>query len=93
MSVGTFSSFQAHGNVRDLFATMTARNNTSSPGAISPNFALRRLHLGQRPPFKNNSATDNYDAVLAGSGNGDSIVPIQLGYVDVNTGFPVVIGD
>jgi len=93
MGVGSFGSFTAHGNVRDLFAKMTARNNSNNPGTISPMFALSKLHLGQRPPFKNNGVSNQYDAYLVGSGNGFSIVPTTLAYTNVNNGAGVVIND
>ncbi|MEZ0264269.1 MAG: pre-peptidase C-terminal domain-containing protein [Phycisphaerae bacterium] len=91
MDVGTFSGFQAHGNVRDLFAVMTAKNNTSDPGPIAPIFALGKLHAADRPAFKGGAISGGYDAKLVGDGNGFNIKPVSLSWVDENTDNPVTI--
>ncbi len=91
LNVGDFSGFTAHDNVKELFATMTQLNNTSKPGPISPLFSLRSLHAGLRPNFKPSAIDSDYDALLTGKGNGSSIVPTQLTYIDQTTGNTVTI--
>jgi pimeloyl-ACP methyl ester carboxylesterase len=66
LDVGRWSTFAAHGNVRDVFTLMTERNNTSGADPISRLFSLTAITQSPGHRFANNGQGDGFDALLTG---------------------------
>lgn len=86
LNVGNTESFVTHDRVKEIFATMTARNNTGSPDPISIMLSLSNIARGL--PFKADAAGSGFEAVLSGDTE-----PSSLSYTNSVTGKAVTIRD
>jgi pimeloyl-ACP methyl ester carboxylesterase len=68
LDVGKWSSFAAHSNVRELFATMVEQNNRRGRGdAVSGLFSLKAINSAQARGFRRDGLGTGYEAHLVGT--------------------------
>jgi pimeloyl-ACP methyl ester carboxylesterase len=80
LDVGDWSTFAAHGNVREIFALMTERNNTTNADPISRLFSLTAIAKSPGHRFANAGLGDGYDALLTGRPAKSQILPNTFTY-------------
>jgi hypothetical protein len=85
VNVGDRSSLLTHGNVRELFTTMTEQNNGRKHDRISPLFSLKAVRSGVARPFLDDGIGDGLEASIDGRSSGGTWTPRTLTYVDVSS--------
>jgi pimeloyl-ACP methyl ester carboxylesterase len=79
--VGKWSSFAAHSNVRELFATMLEQDNGRRGGdAVSRLFSLKAIGSGAARGFEHDGLGDGYEAHVDGQLVGGVWYPATLTY-------------
>lgn len=90
VNVGDRSSLATHGNVRELFTTMTEQNNGRNHDRISPRFSLKAIRSASAArPFLDDALGDGVDASIGGRRSGGTWTPGTLTYADVSSGTTV----
>jgi pimeloyl-ACP methyl ester carboxylesterase len=81
VDVGKWSSFAAHSNVRELFATMVEQNNRRGGGdAISALFSMKAIGSAQARGFRHDGLGNGYEARLVGRASDGAWYPAELRY-------------
>jgi pimeloyl-ACP methyl ester carboxylesterase len=94
LNSGDWNSVNTHSNIRDVFASLLERGNSSRPDAISSIFSVEHIFDDSPRPFEDNGVGGSYEAILTTRNlGGGKYAPTSLAYRDAFSGSPVTLSE